>query len=196
MTTDVPIFALGTVLFPEGSLSLRVFEPRYVDMISECMRQSQPFGVACIQTGSEVGKAPSIHPVATYARIVDFDRLDDGLLGITAIGEQRFQVSNTRVQPDQLLIAEAVTPLAADEVLKIPSKLTHLCQIAKEIFKVSGQTLSPQQPLHAGWVANRIAEVLPLDSEVKQALLEIVDPMQRLQEVNTIVLEVAAQDQS
>ena len=111
---DIPIFALGTVLFPGGELSLRVFETRYVDMVRECMREERVFGVACIKDGSEVGDAPKIHDVATSARISDFDRLDDGLLGITADGERRFRILDTTTQANQLIRAVHVEWLDSD----------------------------------------------------------------------------------
>ena len=101
---ELSLFPLGTVLFPDGPLALRIFEPRYLDMVSACLRNDQPFGVCLIRSGREVGAAASPFAVGTLARIVDWHRSDDGLLGIVALGTRRFRVLETRTQPDQLLV--------------------------------------------------------------------------------------------
>ena len=134
MSEEVPIFALGTVLFPRGVLPLREFEPRYVDMIKTCMRTGTPFGVACIRDGSEVGSAPSVYNVGTYAQITDFDLLDNGLLGVTATGAERFHIHATTVRPDQLLVATEVSAIEADEPAGLPDEFAHLAQIVTEIM--------------------------------------------------------------
>ena len=85
---EVPIFPLNTVLFPGGPLPLRIFEPRYIDMVSHCMKTESPFGVLLIREGSEAGQATTFD-IGTLARITDLYQGSDGLLGVTAIGEQR-----------------------------------------------------------------------------------------------------------
>src|SRR5512144_1891243 len=101
---ELPLFPLNTVLFPGGVLPLRIFEPRYLNMVSECMKADHGFGVVAIQEGSETGIAASFQKIGTLARIADFDRLEDGLLGITCQGGQRLQVMSHRVQADQLIL--------------------------------------------------------------------------------------------
>ena len=91
-TSDLPLFPLNTVLFPRGPLPLRIFETRYVDMVKRCMREGVCFGVVLVQGGSEVGQAPGYADIGTSARIIDFNLLQDGLLGITCRGERRFRV--------------------------------------------------------------------------------------------------------
>src|SRR6185503_20499344 len=86
-SAEIPLFPLNTVLFPGGPLPLRIFEPRYVDMVRYCMRERAPFGVVLIRAGTEVGQVTSAADVGTSARIVDFFQLPDGLLGITCVGE-------------------------------------------------------------------------------------------------------------
>src|ERR1700754_2017230 len=101
-STELPLFPLNTVLFPGGPLPLRIFEPRYVDMIRKCMREGAPFGVLLIRSGKEVGDVSSAADVGTSARIVDFHQMPDGLLGIVCTGEQKFRVEDRRVQADGL----------------------------------------------------------------------------------------------
>ncbi|MEM7405787.1 MAG: LON peptidase substrate-binding domain-containing protein [Pseudomonadota bacterium] len=199
MSEPLPIFALGTVLFPHGALALKVFEPRYVDMVSRCMRTGSPFGVACIRHGSEVGDAANVHNVGTLAHITDFDQLDNGLLGITATGGERFRIVATEVLPDQLLVATSTEPLAVDPPLALPGSLSHLATVALEIRKVAsengyGDRVPADTRDDAGWIANRIAEVLPVSLSTKQRLLEILDPLERLDAVNEVVMKLADRD--
>ena len=105
---EIALFPLNTVLFPGGVLPLRIFEARYLDMISECLRDHKGFGVCAIRSGGEVGQAALCYPVGTLARVQDFDRGDDGLLQVVARGERRFRVVGQHVEPNQLLRAEVV----------------------------------------------------------------------------------------
>jgi Lon protease-like protein len=101
-TQTIPLFPLRTVLFPGGTLPLRIFEPRYVDMIRWCMRESSGFGVVLLKEGSDVLDAstpadtPNIFSVGTEAQIIDFDQADNGLLGIVARGGEKFRVLDCR----------------------------------------------------------------------------------------------------
>lgn len=181
---ELPLFPLNTVLFPGGVLPLRIFEPRYLDMVSACLRTDGGFGVVAIHEGQETGDQPaSIHPVGTLARIVDFNPLDDGLLGITCLGVQRLRVIGHRVQPDRLLIGRvlwlpddpALPPLPGHEPLA--SVLRDLLQ--NEELAPYNRFLAPDWE-DAAWIGNRLTEILPLPPHVRQALLEMTDPRQRL----------------
>ena len=100
------------MLFPGGPLALRIFEPRYLDMVSECLRNEHPFGVCLIQSGQEAGEAATPHLTGTFAGIVDWQRGDDGLLAISARGEQRFHVLDTRVEARSAAARHRATPCA------------------------------------------------------------------------------------
>src|SRR5262245_42622477 len=102
----LPLFPLNAVLFPEGPLKLRIFEARYVDMIGRCMRENAPFGIALINEGVEAGGNASTVQMGTSARIVDFEQLKDGLLGITAVGERCFVIDSVSQQSDGLNVAQ------------------------------------------------------------------------------------------
>ena len=103
----LPLFPLNTVLFPGCVLDLQIFEARYLDMIARCMKQGTGFGVVCILEGEEVGDAPQgIARVGCEALVRDFQRQDNGLLGIRVEGGRRFEVLDTELQRDQLMVAE------------------------------------------------------------------------------------------
>ena len=111
MTEELPLFPLRTVLFPGGVLPLRVFEPRYVDMVGRCMRQGIGFGVVLIRTGAEAraskeDEQPDVFEVGTEARIVDFNQAENGLLGIVTHGFRKFAIKETYEQSDHLLLGQ------------------------------------------------------------------------------------------
>lgn len=186
-TTDLPLFPLGTVLFPEGRLGLRIFEPRYLDMISECLRAEGSFGICLIRDGREVGSAAQPYEIGTEARIVDWDRNDDGLLGLTVHGQRRFRVEATQVQPDNLLLGEV--SWLEDEIVPLPAEYTPLADLLWQLL----QQVEPDRAAEgerfsdAAWVAYRLAECLPLQPEQSQALLSQSDPVVRLQALAAVV---------
>lgn len=178
---EIPLFPLHTVLFPEGLLPLRIFEPRYVDMVSACLRNGSPFGVCLIKEGREVGEAAQVQPVGTLARIVDWEQLPDGLLGITVKGEERFRVVGSRIQGDHLRIGEIET-LPAVPQAALDAEYRSLAELLSRILDELGEpyTSMPRAPERADWVGARLSELLPLSLDIKQRLLELDDPYQRL----------------
>lgn len=184
VTQELPLFPLHTVLFPGGVLPLRIFEARYLDLISACLRTDSGFGVVTILEGREAGGPPiHIHPVGALARIVDFDRLDDGLLGITCSGARRLRVVTHHVRPDQLLIGQ-VRWLSDDPAQSILPSHEPLVRVLHDLLE--RQELAPCRRFltpdweDAAWVGNRLAEILPLPPRVRHALLETTEPRQRL----------------
>ena len=181
---ELPLFPLSTVLFPGGPLRLRIFEPRYLDMVRQCLRESRGFGVVLIIEGAEAGEAVSVAEIGTSARLVDFDTLPDGLLGIDCVGEQRFRVHRRWQQSDGLNLAE-VDYLPDDAPCALPAELAHLGALLRELLPQLGDRYAHVTACYedAGWVGNRWAEVLPLTAAEKQQLLELADPLARLAQV-------------
>jgi Lon protease-like protein len=180
---ELPLFPLSTVLCPGGRLDLRIFEPRYLDMVRECARSGAGFGVCLIVRGGEAGAPATPAAIGTLARIVDFSTLPDGLLGIVARGEVRLRVQRTRVRDDGLVIG-TVDFLAADPPLPVPPQSGVLATILRRMAEqVGGELGAASDALFddAAWVAWRLAEMLPLESDERQQLLQSDDPAQRLQ---------------
>lgn len=177
---QLPLFPLHAVLFPGGPLRLRIFEARYVDMIGRCMRENMPFGVALIDEGKEVGPAKTVS-IGTTARIEDFERLHDGLLGIAARGEQRFRILSVSVQEDGLNIARAEL-LIEEEPVAVPSELESLAALANGLYSQVSALYHDMAPRleDASWLSSRLAELLPLDLSTRQACLAMDDPLDRL----------------
>ena len=191
---EIPLFPLNTVLFPGGLLPLRIFEARYLDMISACLRDQKGFGVCAIRSGGEVGQAAQCYPVGTLARVQDFDRGDDGVLQVVARGERRFRVVGQHVQPNQLLCAE-VAWLGAGGNAALPRERQPLADFLRQLLKRAGEPFAGLEPDYAdaGWVADRLTELLPFAVADKQRVLEMDDPLQRLE---TLYRELLAEEVS
>lgn len=181
-TLELPLFPLSSVLNPGGRLDLRIFEPRYLDMVRECTRNGSGFGVCLIVRGNEVG-APAIPAaIGTIARIIDFSMLPDGLLGIVARGHERFRVQHTRVRDNGLLIGNIVR-LAAAEDQCVPAEFGVLATILRRLAEqVGGELGTADHALfdQSAWVAWRLAELLPLELEERQQLLQADAANERL----------------
>lgn len=177
-TAKVPLFPISSVLFPQGMLPLRIFEPRYLSMVAACMRQDSEFGVVLITEGHEAGRPARFHQIGTLARIEDFDQLDDGYLGITCRGGQRFKVLEHAVRDDQLVHAriEILGDMLIEE-LTLPQDYPSMREFMRDLMKrdelVEWQkTIDPQWD-SPQWLSCRLSELLPLSMESRQLLLEM-----------------------
>lgn len=175
------LFPLNTVLFPGGILSLRIFEPRYLDMISRCLRNNDCFGICFIRSGKETGQAAEVHRIGTSAEIIDWKKLDDGLLGITVQGVERFKIISQQVKKDQLieadirLLEEATTYPLPEPYLAFEDLLeTFLLRLGEPYTRLSFERGNAVQVVH------RLAGLLPVPPLKKQHLLEEENVLQRL----------------
>jgi Lon protease-like protein len=183
-TIAIPIFPLHSVLFPNGTLPLRIFEPRYLEMVSACLKTEQGFGVCLIRSGSEIGEAAETYETGTLSEITYFSQQSDGLLGITASGKQRFHIVATEIRPNQLTIAE-VELIPNEDPTPISDKYNAAVDILKRIFENLGYPFAKIEKHYedASWVGCRLAEFLPISLEQKQYLLQLNDPLKRLDRV-------------
>jgi hypothetical protein len=187
---QVPLFPLRTVLYPDGPLPLRIFEPRYIDMIGRCMKTDSRFGVLLIREGAETGAATT-YDVGTLARITDWYQGSDGLLGITAVGEQRFRLISSTRQADGLNIGTIeILPTATGPDL--PDEFRPLANILSGVLDDLGRLYEPLEKKYgdAGWVGFRFAEILPISPEQKQSCLEADDAVMRLEMMRTVLESV------
>jgi uncharacterized protein len=185
---SVPLFPLNTVLFPEGLLPLRIFETRYLDLVSESLRTQSVFGICLIAKGSEVGEPAQCREIGTFAHIIDWDKGSDGLLGITVQGGKRFRVLTTRVRKNKLMECD-VEIIDDNEDEELPVEYQVLSDLLRQIadkFKLAYLS-EHEKYLDANWVGCRLAELLPFDLDEKQMLLELDDPLQRLENIQTML---------
>ena len=208
---SLPLFPLGSVLYPEGLLPLRIFEVRYLDMIGKCHKNGAPFGVVALTAGSEVRRPTSTNPVGqsagnvfaeeefcaigTLATIAEYSAPQAGLMVVRCVGAQRFKISSRDKLKHGLWIAD-VERLDNDKEVPIPDDLKPCANALGKLIKSLQQRSIPddQMPLLApfqlddcGWVANRWCELLPLPLVLKQRLMELDNPLVRLELVSDIL---------
>ena len=183
------MFPLHTVLFPGGPLPLRIFETRYTDMVRRCMREQQPFGVVLIQEGDEAGEVATTATVGCTARIADFHTLHDGLLGISCVGDRKFRVLRVWRASDGLNMGEvswlpAEREAGAAGALRAPGgrRCGARSKISSEHYEHVEKKFDD-----AAWIGARLTELLPIELADKQALLELEDPIERLDTLLTVV---------
>ncbi len=179
--TMLPIFPLQTVLFPGGVLPLRIFEARYMDMTTRCLREDAVFGVNLIAEGHEVGTPALPHPVGVSARITAWDMAQPGLLHLVTVGERRFRILRSEVAPDGLLMAE-VEWLADPAPQPLPEGYQGLVTLLQAIIDDVDPVHFPEPHRfdEADWVGMRLAGVLPIPMAARQGLLELDDAVTRL----------------
>ena len=187
MSEEHFIFPLGTVLFPGGTLPLKIFEQRYIEMTKACIRDERPFGVCLIREGTEVGTPAVPESVGCLATIERWDMPQMGLFHLVARGGERFRLLDTRAAKNGLLSGsiERIAPDSAGEV-------DPACrEVLKLIIERVGEENFPK-PLaldDAAWVGYRLAEILPLDMRLKQELLELRDAGERLSRLKQALIE-------
>jgi Lon protease-like protein len=194
---DIFIFPLNTVLFPGGTLPLKVFEQRYIEMTKACLRDSRPFGVCLIREGREVGTAAVPEPVGCLAVIEQWDMPQLGVFHLVARGGDRFRIREMRVAHNHLISA-TVEPIPPDDAA---GEVDSLCREVLQaiIDKVGAERFpAPVRLDDAAWVGYRLSEMLPLDARVKQELLELTDAGQRLEQVHGLLVKqgLAAKSES
>ena len=182
MTVEIPLFPLNTVLFPGGPLLLRIFEPRYLDMISRCLQQGSCFGVVAIKQGSEIGAADTFR-VGTLAEIVDWRQETDGVLGITAAGRGCFEIEQASRQQDGLYVGQ-VKLLDSELAVSLPPEHAPLSSLLRKLLSLAGHYGDIGTAYDdASWVGYRLAEIAPLPLPAKQLLLETRDALARLEQL-------------
>jgi uncharacterized protein len=190
-TINIPLFPLTQGLFPEGLLRLNIFEVRYLDLIRKCEAAKSPFGVVILQEGSEVqtaGQTPKFHTHGTLAHLQTVIRVQPNLFKVSCLGGARFALKDYELGTYGVWYAN-VTCLPEDKVQEMPQRLQSLADklgglIAAVIKEGKADQLpftAPYKLDEAGWVSNRLAEVLPLAPVEKHELLMQEDPVDRLE---------------
>lgn len=189
---QIPLFPLGTVLFPQGLLPLRVFEVRYLDMIGKCSKSGAPFGVVSLNKGSEVRRPEGVEEFSAAGTLATVDSMQSvrpGLLLVRCIGGQRFRSVRSERLANGLWMAE-VEPIADDGSVPVPPDLQGISDALGRLIEALRQRGKTEQSLpfaaplrldDCGWVANRWCELLPLALAARQRLMELDNPLLRLE---------------
>ncbi len=191
----IALFPLKSVLFPGGRLPLQIFEQRYINLIRHAMKSDTGFGICLLKDGEEVarqGVRQEVHRVGTYARVVDWDQLPNGLLGVTVEGRHKFVVQECWTEQDQLLmgsvdycgvdyVGEEPLPVAEEHEVLV-GLLEQL--VSHPVISQLGMSIDYDDLRQLSW---RLSELIPLSLERKQALLELQDTYERIREIEKII---------
>jgi uncharacterized protein len=193
----IPLFPLGTVLFPDGVIALKIFEARYLDMIKQCLREKTEFGVISIiknLDANQESSAVSFSNIGTLALIEDFDPVQPALYMTKSFGTQRFKLLSSTQESNGLWIGD-IELLEKDPHIPIPQEHQKVAQLLDEIISVIqsedllGEALfkKPFKVDDCGWVSNRLAELLPISLLQKNHLLAQTNPRIRLDLISEII---------
>ena len=193
----IPLFPLGTVLFPDGVIALKIFEARYLDMIKQCLREKTVFGVVSIiknQDSNEDNLSLSFSKIGTLAQIEDFDPVQPALYMTKSFGTQRFTLLSSQQKTNGLWMGE-IALLENDPITPIPDEHQKSAKLLDEIISViQSQDLLGDAPFKkpfkvddCGWVSNRLAELLPISLIQKNHLLAQTNPRIRLDLISEII---------
>jgi len=196
---NISLFPLRVVMFPGSRLDLQIFERRYLDLVSQCMRNDAGFGVCLLREGEEVVREASrqtIHRTGTYCKIVDWDQLDNGLLVITIEGLAKFRISDCW-QGDAGVLEATVDFSDKDRTGKDPIPLDDAYNALVDLLQnLENHPMVEQKNLSInydnlwdlGW---RLGELIPIEVDKKQQLLEIDDPWERISAIEKLVADMA-----
>ena len=197
LTRKIPLFPLGTVLFPEGVIALKIFEARYLDMIKQCLREKTEFGVvSIIKNGDaeDLNLPATFSKIGTLAQIEEFDPVQPALYMTKSLGTQRFKLLNSSQQANGLWIGE-IELLENDPITPIPAEHQKVAKLLDEIISViqsedllgDAPFKKPYKTDDCGWVSNRLAELLPISLAQKNHLLSQTNPRIRLDLITEII---------
>ena len=184
---ELPLFPLGTVLFPGGLLPLKVFEQRYVEMTKACLRDGTPFGVCLIREGQEIGQPATPQSTGCLATIEQWDVPHPNLFALLARGGARFRILDTSVNSNGLIIGKV-------EMLPEATAATAMDEACEEVLRLAikragaDSVPGPIQLDDPVWVSYRLAEILPITAQEKQGLLEMTDTDARLVKLRELLL--------
>jgi len=196
--SEIALFPLSSILMPMGRMSLQIFEQRYLDLVARCMRENEGFGVIWLKQGSEVSggslDTPNVGRYGTYARIVDWDQLPNGLLGILIEGVQRFDVHSVWREPDGLIKAE-VTLLDAPAALPLPERYSALAEVLAGLLQHPQiQRLKLESDLGDAWsVPAQLTQLLPIDEAIKYRLQGLKSAERLLEEMDKLLVELSGE---
>jgi len=197
--SELPLFPLSSVLLPYGRMPLQIYEQRYLDLVRDRMKTDTPFGVVWIRRGEEVaqpGRAmPELGDFGTYARIVDWDQLSNGLLGITIQGESRFELQETSMRDNGLVMGQ-VRQLPAPTVVTVTESQLSLVDVLRSLeTHPHVQRMNLQLDYNDAWqVGYTLLQLLPLEESLKYELLCLDEVDELMSELDVILNQISGED--
>ena len=196
MTEELSLFPLSSVLMPCGRMPLQIFEQRYLDLVRDCMKSASEFGVVWIRRGSEIaekGRASAdLGDYGTCARIVDFDQLPNGLLGVTIEGTRRFELHTTSTRSNGLVVGEVALQAAPEPIVMHESWQSMLDVLASLETHPHVQRMELAIDYGDAWsVAGTLIQLLPLEEHIKYELLGLETIEEVMGELDRILNQIS-----
>jgi Lon protease-like protein len=167
----LPLFPLEIVVFPGAPLPLHIFEPRYKEMIGECLSHNRPFGMVR-------AKENALSAIGCSARIINvIKKYEDGRLDIAAEGAQRFQI--IQVNQERSFLQAEVAFFDDEPSIVSKSAADTVIELHEQLFAMMGQTVEVERD--AAYLSFRLAQDLPVDLDFKQTLLEMKSETERVE---------------
>ena len=189
--TSSALFPLSVNVLPGAYLPLQIFEPRYIDMVSECLANSEGFCIVLFKDDENEENKDYLphHNIATYVEIVDFNKLDNGLLGITVQGKYKIKIEDVWKQEDELLIGKIEKINEEDDNLSNEPEYRDLWNMVKEItnhpeIKKLNLDLDLNSSISVCYI---LASVLPLRPQEKQTILEFENNRDKLDYLKALI---------
>ncbi len=190
--TEIPLFPLSGIVMPDGLLPLRLFERRYLDMVTACFREGTGFGVCLLKSGHEASGHSEPYPRGTLVSIVDFDQGSDGLLHIVGKGEKEFSINRHYQLDDGLYMGEVSYIKPAPATAMIPAYQGLADKLELILSYVEPKLSYPEKQLqNADWVCHRLLELLPISPPSKMELLELSNNAERLSALASLRIEIS-----
>tara|TARA_Y100000996_G_scaffold403469_1_gene376455 strand:+ start:325 stop:927 length:603 start_codon:yes stop_codon:yes gene_type:complete len=185
---QVPMFPLKSIVLPGGLFPLRIFERRYINMVKNSLKNQTGFCIALVRGESDNGYITNIFNYGCYVKIVDWNQLEDGLLGITVEGIKKIHVLECNLNKDNLLLG-SIEDTKIEKEYMIPQKYLLLSKFYKKIYPNIKDFISFKNERYADatWVSYRLTECLPLDASTKNKLIALDNAIERLDKINEIV---------
>ncbi|MGM0526517.1 MAG: LON peptidase substrate-binding domain-containing protein [Pseudomonadota bacterium] len=171
---ELPLFPLTAHVLPHGKLCLRIFEPRYTRLVKRCMSEQSDFVICMFDPNEGKDSENYILPYGTAVKIIDFEMLDDGFLGITVEGVSRICIKQRHRESDGLHVGSVErlddwpTSAVTDEKTVLKDRLKEIYQVYPEL----GSLYKAEAFDELSWLCQRWLEILPLDVHVKQNLIK------------------------
>ena len=185
---SLPLFPLSSIVMPSGRLPLRIFEPRYLTMVKDCLKSDTGFGICLSADGRETSSSGQIYPYGTLIKIVDWDMDESGLLLIVTEGVQKLRTISSSLSDTGLLLGD-IELLPIEEKSVIPTEFQGLAELLQRALDNMGPLLDYTEAdfTDAVWVGGRLVELLPMSSEVRHELISMSDPVDRLRVLQNFI---------
>ena len=188
---NAPIFPLRSIVLPGGLFPLRIFERRYLDMVTTCIKNNEGFCISLVKKEEPDLYVKDVFEYGSWVEITDWNKLQDGLLGITVEGKNIVKISNTSLDKENLLRG-TIKKLDLEKEYLIPQKYLVLSKFYKKIYPNLKNFINFKEErfADASWIGYRLTELLPIELELKADLISTTDAIERLEKINQIMTKL------